>query len=475
LFAALISLAIGTIAVDEQRRYAAYQQKLATEEATAAAFAKQQRIRDISLQMAREQLKLGSVAADKGQHADAVAIYQEALAQLEALMVNSSADESISGDLAGGYLNLGISLGFLDKSSEACPYFQEAINLHRHAIAIQTANIARKRSLSLTLNKLSQTHYGLGHFADAEVEMRESIRIREDICRAVPENTEHALDLVAGLADLGTQLTSRLRYHDAELAYRRALTECESLAARSVDKPEVQICLGELYVNFAGLQVRQKQWADADALCRKAISIAGQLKASSVDSPRAIAVIGNALSRYGDVQLDRDLAGALEYYDRAIQTLEPAFEKTPSDAGLREAFGHALEQRAAAKMWLNRLGDAQADWRAAAAIEPEKTRPAQLARWGMLLARAGFVTDAIYAIDPLLGPHATAETIYQAARIYARISVVTHDDDDDYSGRALELLRLAEDKGYRDIELLNNDEELAPLRERREFKKLVAR
>ncbi|MFL5328247.1 MAG: tetratricopeptide repeat protein [Gemmataceae bacterium] len=471
LFLALISLATGLLAVDQQQCHAAYQQQEA-KDAIAKALAQKQRLREDQLRHAKEQLNLGSLAAEKGQHADAVTSYRQGLAGLE--LLTSPGDEAIASDMADAYLGLGESLIHLGNSADAETCLQKTIALRRQLMSTHLGNVKLKQSLGKALYDLERLHQNSGRFADAEAQLREVIRLRDEVYQAAPENAEYAQDLAQSLEDLGVQLSSRRKYHDAELVVRQALTICEGFAARFGSAPEFRSLLGDLYVKFAGLQIQQKQSAEGDSAAHRAITIAERLLAGSPNEPQFAALLGNALSRYGDVQMDRDVAGALESYDRAIQVLESAFEKTPTHAALREALGHAFEQRAAAKMWQNRLSDAQADWRRAVALAPENTRPAQLARWGMLLARAGFVIEATLAIEPLIGAHSTGETLYLAARIFSRIAVATNDDDADYSARALELLQQAIDKGYRDFELMKFDEEFAPLRERGEYRKLIA-
>jgi hypothetical protein len=71
---------------------------------------------------------------------------------------------------------------------------------------------------------------------------------------------------------------------------------------------------------------------------------------------------------------------------------------------------------------------------------------------------------------------ASAALYYDAACVFALSAAAVHDDDkqaEPYAVRAVELLRQAVAKGFKDVAHLKKDSDLDPLRQREDFKKLL--
>jgi hypothetical protein len=69
-----------------------------------------------------------------------------------------------------------------------------------------------------------------------------------------------------------------------------------------------------------------------------------------------------------------------------------------------------------------------------------------------------------------------ADTLYDAGRVCALATAAVKDDaklQDHYAAHAVELLRQAVAKGYKDMEHLKKDEDLKAPREREDFKNLL--
>jgi hypothetical protein len=80
------------------------------------------------------------------------------------------------------------------------------------------------------------------------------------------------------------------------------------------------------------------------------------------------------------------------------------------------------------------------------------------------------------ADDLVAKPNADKQTFYTGACIYSVSSAapgVTAEQAERYAVRAMELLRRAVDKGYKDLMNLKKDKDLDALRLRDEFRKLL--
>jgi hypothetical protein len=71
-------------------------------------------------------------------------------------------------------------------------------------------------------------------------------------------------------------------------------------------------------------------------------------------------------------------------------------------------------------------------------------------------------------------PSSNAVQLYDFARVYAVASGSTADDKQSYTNRAMEMLTQAMKAGYMDAARMKTDPDLDPLRDRDDFKRLVA-
>jgi hypothetical protein len=113
---------------------------------------------------------------------------------------------------------------------------------------------------------------------------------------------------------------------------------------------------------------------------------------------------------------------------------------------------------------------------ASALQQPEEIRFWVLSQAACLLARRRNLDKAIGAAELLIKEGKTPGDVYNAACAYA-LCVLAVDKDEDrerYAARAVALLRQAVDQGYEDADHLAKDKDLAALRERPDFQKLLA-
>jgi serine/threonine-protein kinase len=168
-----------------------------------------------------------------------------------------------------------------------------------------------------------------------------------------------------------------------------------------------------------------------------------------------------------------------KYADQAIADLKELFAK----GGLVDP--QVLKSDSALRPLASRP-----DFQQLVAEQEEKARAAReeqqrFAR-AFKLARDGELARAVEQIKPALeSKHATPVTAYNAACVYSLASAAAHKDNNlpaaeqqklgqRYADRAMELLRQAVAKGYKDAAHMQKDPDLAALRQRDDFKKLVA-
>jgi tetratricopeptide (TPR) repeat protein len=220
------------------------------------------------------------------------------------------------------------------------------------------------------------------------------------------------------------------RWQDAESEYRRVLAERERLAAEHPSFTDDALELGECYRNLAEF-----------------FSDSGNPQAS------------------------------LAWFDRALRTLEPTSTPSPDSARAREYLRNALSGKAQALARLKQFADADAAWERAVSLTDPADRLPLLVAHLLVLTRVGAHERAVAEVDALVvAPCATADTFYDAARIYAVTTTAARADvldPDRLTARSIELLRQAFAKGYTNVAHMLQDRDLAPLRHRADYAALL--
>jgi tetratricopeptide (TPR) repeat protein len=225
------------------------------------------------------------------------------------------------------------------------------------------------------------------------------------------------------------------------------------------------------------------RWDEADAVDRKALAILDDLAGRS---PDMLAYrIYQATSRVALGHLLRDdghSEGALDWYAKAIAALEPILAKQNRYVPARDALRDAHWGRARALDRLGRYAEAAQDWERAANLDDRGQRAVhQLGRAISQAHVSGNHRQALSEADSL-AKNADGHTLAGMARACALASTPLSGGKEpaaaapvreEYAARAVMLLRQAASKGYRDTLYLQQGTDLAILRGRKDFQKLL--
>jgi hypothetical protein len=156
-------------------------------------------------------------------------------------------------------------------------------------------------------------------------------------------------------------------------------------------------------------------------------------------------------------------------------------QRDPRDAAVRQRLRYTHRARAEVLDELKRPAEALPDWDRAVELSPPALRPlTQLGRAGSR-ARAGKAAEAVADVEALTkGPKTSGNMLYQAACVYSLAAAAVKEDRqrETYAGQAVALLRRARGAGYfkgrKTVEQVKQDPDLAALRPREDFRKLVA-
>jgi tetratricopeptide (TPR) repeat protein len=168
---------------------------------------------------------------------------------------------------------------------------------------------------------------------------------------------------------------------------------------------------------------------------------------------------------------------ALLWHSKAIANLESIL-KEKADATARHNLSHEYDSRARTFMEMKQYAKAAADFDKAVELAPDSKRTLVRLLRAQNRVRMGQV-DAPIKEAEALAKNANANELYDAACVFALAADRPKEADGSLSKgecakRAVALLRQAVAKGYRDAKHIKEDEDLKALREREDFKKLLA-
>ena len=169
------------------------------------------------------------------------------------------------------------------------------------------------------------------------------------------------------------------------------------------------------------------------------------------------------------------MAESLDWFEKAIATLGPVHEAQPLDVTARQFLVNSHASRAQAFDLRQNFAEAIEDWdKAIALTTPDEQRPFRVNRAKSRL-QAGMVVEAVAEIDELTKTsNWNADQWYNFACVYAVASGQSADKKAEYADRAMEFLTTAVEAGCNDAAHIEADTDLDPLREREDFKKLLA-
>jgi serine/threonine protein kinase/tetratricopeptide (TPR) repeat protein len=336
--------------------------------------------------------------------------------------------------LGGSYCNLGNLLSETNRFGDALEWYQTAIQALGEVLGKDTLLVTAKEFLR-------NAHWGRARALDKLERYAEAI---DDWNRAIqldegPNRQQFRLELARSHAKLGILLAGKGKGDQAESAYRTALSIQEKFVA---DFPTVPDCAVELAGSYCNL--------------------------------------GNLLSE------SNRLGDALEWYQKAIQVLDEVLTKDNRLVTAKEFLRNSYWGRARALDKLKRYSEAINDWdRAIQLDERPNHRELRLLRT-ISHARAGNHAKAVSEASELAhGKDVDAAVLYDLACVCSLASAAVKPAGpyenanveqlrEKCATRAVEMLRRAVDKGYKDVGHMKEDTDLDCLRQRKDFKELIA-
>jgi tetratricopeptide (TPR) repeat protein/tRNA A-37 threonylcarbamoyl transferase component Bud32 len=261
-------------------------------------------------------------------------------------------------------------------------------------------------------------------------------------------------------------------FAQARAEYEKSLGVIEGLVKRLPSVAKHRVELVGCHTNLALMFARMREPALATRHSDEALRLSERLLA---EFPEDVSVIvqwsGTQINRAGGMRAKGRAEEEIGILTPAIDRLEVALRKRPTDPMARMYLRNGLQERALCRDLLQRFAEAAGDWqRLWNLADSEEDRLLFRSKTAQSMVRTGDVPKALEIAESLAKVN-QAPTIFARVRVFALAFGRTGTEAQ--ANRSLELLRQLVAMGFRDAARLKADPDLAALRGRDDFKKLV--
>jgi serine/threonine protein kinase len=408
-------------------------------------------VRDHRIQLGRNYNDFGTLLERQGKSAEAGKAYRESVQRREQLVMDAPDVPLHQQDLARGRANLGSWLRKQERYTEAEKMYREAIKVQEEQLDKFPTVAKRRRDLADSYQGIGIVLAELGKEDESEKTFEQSAVLRKKLANDFPGARVYQRELASTYNDLGLLQSRRKKFVDAEKTYRQAVALLEKLMTEGGALLAYRKLLSRNYTNLGKVLQDQKKDVEAEKAYRASLQL--DLKLIE-DFPKAAEHRGGAANVLGLLaQLEhqrKDFKAAVPLLMEARSHLKAALDMSPKHPMPRKLYRENL--RILAKSYLMLTDHAKL----AATAE-------ELAGFGY--EPPGDTFDAATMLSSCV-PLAQKEGGLDEAK---RKELAAG-----YADRAMALVRQAIHRGFRDVERMEKDARLEPLRQRDEYRKLLA-
>jgi serine/threonine protein kinase/tetratricopeptide (TPR) repeat protein len=393
---------------------------------------------------------LARLLESTGRVQDAEHAHRDALKLRQQLAADSPNVPKYRRDLAASHNSLGNLLRSTGRVQDAEQAYGAALKLQQQ-LAAEFPNMPEYRQ------HLAGTYYNLGNLwktdraQDAEGAYRDALKLRQQLADDFPNVTEYRQSLAASFKGLGNLLATTGRAADAERALRDALKLGQQLADDFPNVPEYRQHLAQSHANLGLLLESTGRVQDAERANSDGLKLYQQLVADFPNVSDYQNELANTLGILAKLLFSRkEFGAARQRLEQAVSHHQAALKANPRHPIYRQFFFN--NQQLLAQLLLE-LGEHAAAADAAAQVAQAAFDPAN-----DIYIAAAFLSRCVPLAEQ--DPQLSETQRKQVAQTYA--------------DRALATLRQAVQNGYKDVPHLKKDQDLDPLRDREDFKKLLA-
>ncbi len=434
---------------------------------------------EYQLSQAASESALGVILERLNQPAAAEKQYRSALAAREHVLAAVGTDKQFRGDSAATHLNLA---ALLKNRRE----FGEAEGHLRTALQLLADLVAENPTLDTLVGHQATAHANLSSLLDesnrlpaAAEQARLALALRQKLYAKLPNDPEVIADLASSHFNAGNRFRVRRDLAAASKEYETAVGLQERLVANFPTVGSYRKGLISSQMNLAGVLDERNKPVEATQLMRSATLQTKRLASEFPGVPAYAVLLGGSSCNLGnDLARAGKPADALPYYDEAVTALTPVAQSVDDGKTRREArmfLRNSYDGRARALDVLKRYAESAQDWQRALELSsPAEQRDCRAGRATALL-NSGRHADAVKEFDEIIKlPGWAPSRWYQFAECYLYAARKLPDDSSTCRDRAMECLTKAVAAGFTDVSALKREKALDPLRDRDEFKALLA-
>ena len=471
---------------------------------------------------------LGLIWGDLNHPSDAVAALENAIRILDELASQHPAKLHYRVEAAIARRLLATSLRELGKNAQAEAESRKGVQLLEQVVAQHPEHEGYRFDLGLSCDALGATLNALGR-KEAEDEYRRSLRIFQQLASDYPDASRYRRQVSRLQSNLGNLLEYAGYTEEPEKLFRDAVAISETLVSEfpadadyryqladrywslgrflrfRLAKPnegigQLQLAieiLNKLANDFPSVPVYRSDLADASTDLSQILTMQGRFDQAHLQLMKSKSIYEQLVNYFPDVHgYKRGLCNAhcllgelykaqgqweesLEWFDKAVATIKPVVDRQGAGSSGHAGLTSSLSGRASV---LSKLGkDTPADWEAIRESMPQEGPVYRKIQRSIILLRSGKVSEAVDEITLLMNaaedksvsqPWTFVEW-FDAACFFSIASEKSSDKKEEYAARSLELLTRAVKAGFIDVEHLQRDSDLEPIRERAEFKQLL--
>jgi len=364
--------------------------------------------------------------------------------------------------LAYSHGNLGIIYGDTRRTAEAERSYQAALLIQQKLVAAHPEVIRYLIDLAATYQNLGKLNLSSNRLPAAEQAFQASIGIRRKLVESHPDVPKFHLDLARGHNGLGAFYLDTGRVKVAEQSFRTAQDIQQQLLAAYPDSMQSLSDLAMSHNNLGLLYAGAGRLSEAKQSLESSLALKRKLAEAHPEQLDFSVGLANAYCGLGGVVRDQgDSRSALEWYERAIITLQSALHREPRHAEGRRSLMDSHWGRAETLSRLARYSEAIVDWDRAVELSDGKNDDQVRLGRAAAIARSGDHSRAIDEANALSRAATTpnGERCYNLACIFALASAAVARDPlfagsdrarraEHLAARAVEHLAAAQSDGY---------------------------
>jgi tetratricopeptide (TPR) repeat protein len=475
--------------------------------------------------------RVGQLTRAVGSRHDALDAYNHALALYQELAEAHPDDAELRLRLGRTVYQVGSLQADLSRSADAMQSFRRAHTLFQGLRDDPQLGDEARLDLAAACSGIGNLHMADGQRREARTWYEENVALREELFGRHPDSPSYRLGLALGLDNLGNILVQLKQPADARRCLDRARGLLEELN-RSRPGPQVQESLAAIYLRIGSFQCGARQWEAALQTLRPGRELLEKLVQTNSFVLSYQDELASLLRQTGHAYRESGRPGeALKCYQEAAGLCERLHRLDPDSVSFRRGLARSLFDTATVYSRQGRRDDtatalktARAHYRALVTAEPAQVdyrkslsmtlnnlavavrdkypdEALGYARESRENARAGIDLEPGNAEHRnlfLTACRLQARLELQAGRpdaaaeaAHARINLSPDDPGnligvardlalaasgehgEEYAAEAVRMLAQAAEKGYHDAAALERDKDLARLRPRDDFRKVL--